>query len=344
MNTIWLETKYVSLLSSRFRNFKKRGMYQWNFSCPICGDSKKNPRKARGYIFNDKGKLRYYCHNCNKPMLFRDFLKSVDLSLYNDYTKERLMAFNQEKALVDQAHDEFVKKLEKPKFIAETPLNSLKKISQLKEDHPAKLYVEKRLIPPNYHHKLFLTLKFKEFVNSVIPGKFESVEIDEPRLIIPFLDEDRKLFGFQGRSFKKTGLRYITIMLEDRPKLFGLDTVKAHKHIYAFEGPIDSMFIPNSVASAGGTIDTDLEAISKDRNLFTIVYDNEPRNKQIVKKISKSISLGYPVCIWPESVKEKDINSMVMSGYTTDEILDIIEENTFTGLQAELRLSLWRKI
>ena len=63
-----VESKYIRLLSHRLRNFKQKKDYVWNFSCPICGDSKKNLLKARGYVYS-KGNnlfviLIYYevCH------------------------------------------------------------------------------------------------------------------------------------------------------------------------------------------------------------------------------------------------------------------------------------------
>jgi hypothetical protein len=175
---------------------------------------------------------------------------------------------------------EFVDKMKTPVFVKETGLKDLKKVSQLKADHPVKQYIIKRQIPSDTHYKLFLCMKFKAWVNTMLPGKFEDTENDEPRLILPFLDQDKKLFGFQGRSFKKTGIRYITIILDDeKPKIFGLDTMDPSKDIYVVEGPIDSLFLPNGIASAGGDLITPLNYLDVQKDKFVVVYDNEPRNK-----------------------------------------------------------------
>lgn len=328
----WLDLKYIQLLSPQLERFKKVGD-SFNFRCPVCGDSKKSKSKARGWIFSNNGYSHFFCHNCSASMKFKDFLKYNNSTLYYDYIKETFGEQEKEKSDLQQ----FVDKMKKPEYIKTSGLKSIKKISQLAHDHPAKLYVMKRQIPMNMHHKLFYAPKFKNWVNSMIPNKFASIKHDEPRLIIPFLDEDGELIGFQGRSFKKDDpLKYITIMLKDYPKIYGMDSINRNEIIYTFEGPIDAMFIPNSIASAGGRLDTNLK--SANISDCVLVYDNEPRSPETIKKIKKSIKLGYKVCIWPENIEQKDINDMIIAGYTADEIKEIIDKNTYSGLKADLML------
>jgi hypothetical protein len=267
------------------------------------------------------------------------FIKSQDPTLYAEYLKERML----EDGHKDEVQ-EFVDKMKTPVFVKETGLKDLKKVSQLKADHPVKQYITKRQIPPETHYKLFLCMKFKAWVNTMLPGKFEDTENDEPRLILPFIDQDKKLFGFQGRSFKKTGIRYITIILdEEKPKIFGLDTMDPSKDIYVVEGPIDSLFLPNGIASAGGDLITPLNYLDVQKENFIVVYDNEPRNKHTVKHIEKAIESGYRVCIWPTTMEHKDINDMVLAGYAKEKVKDIIDECTYSGPTAKLHLALWRK-
>jgi hypothetical protein len=269
------------------------------------------------------------------------FIKTQDPTLYAEYLKDRML----ENGHKDETQ-EFVDKMKTPVFVKTTGLKDLKKVSQLKPEHPVKLYIQNRLIPSDTHHKLFLVMKFKEWVNTMLPDKFdeESLKTDEPRLIIPFLDKDKKLFGFQGRSFKKTGVRYITIILDDeQPKIFGLDTMDPSKDIYVVEGPIDSLFLPNGIASAGGDLITPLQQLDVQKDKFVVVYDNEPRNKHTVKHIVKAIDSGYRVCIWPTAIEQKDINDMVLAGYTIDKVKEIIDECTYSGPTAKLHLAIWRK-
>lgn len=348
MSYQWLDAKYVSLLSFRLRNFRARGQHNWNFSCPLCGDSKTNKRKARGYVYPLKGKLVYHCHNCNATMDIQKFLKTIDQSLYDEYVRERLMA---DPATVKKQQEnaeltDFVKKLQPPKFQANTPLKKLKKVSVLPVEHPVKKYIQNRKIPSEFHYKLFLTNGFKKWVNSFIPDKFENEANDEPRLIIPMLDKDNNMFGFQGRSFKKNSLlRYITIMFdESKPKLFGLDKLVDNYIVRVVEGPIDSMFLPNCIASCGGDIIVDLPYVSTNKDNFVIIYDNEPRNPDTIRKMEKALDAGYKICIWPDNLTQKDINDMVMGGMESKKIVDMIDTNTFSGLEAKARLQMWKRV
>lgn len=348
MSLIWLDSKYLSLVSFRLRNFKRKGS-AWNFSCPYCGDSKTDKRKARGYVYSKKGKLRFHCHNCGVPGVdIPKLIKHLDLGLYDEYVKEKLLADPQQQEKSDV--QVFAEKMKKPTFIKDTPLKKLKKISQFSPDSVVKKYIDQRKIPTKYHYKLFFCKEFKAWVNTLQPGKFEPDAEgnlhDEPRLVIPFLDKEGNLFAIQGRSFRKnTNLRYITIMFdEEKPKLYGLDTIDEKLPIYVVEGPIDSMFLPNCLASAGSDVTTNLNSISEDKSKFIIVYDNEPRNKEIVRKIERAIDAGFPVCIWPESLEQKDINDMVMAGMKLRKIVETINESTYTGLEAKLKFQQWKKV
>lgn len=339
----WLDVKYANMLSLRLERFK-RVSGNFNFRCPVCGDSKKNKSKTRGWILASGAKARFYCHNCSASMSFPNFLKYIDQGMYFEYIKDRMLETSGGKS-AEQKPD-YTVTMKKPNFVKSTGLSTLKKISSLPVGHPAKVYIQSRSIPSNLHHRLFYAPKFKAWVNSILSDKFEDLDKDEPRLIIPFLDQEQTLFGFQGRSFRKNDdLKYITILLdESKPKLFGLDTVDSTKTVYAFEGPIDSLFIPNSIASAGGRIDTNLRLTNLPKENIVVVYDNEPRSKETVHKMESAIELGFKVLIWPETVKEKDINDMILSGMSSDSIKSIIDHNIYYDLAAKLQLATWKKL
>ena len=337
---MWIEQKYVTLLSSRLRNFKKIKQDLWNFSCPICGDSKKNLRAARGYIYNVKGKLRYHCHNCGITLTVQQLIKEIDSTLYLELRKEIYLENKPEVK-------EEIFEMKKPIFIKKTVLNSLQKIADLPDDHYVKQYVVNRQIPNKFLFKLYFAPKFKEFVNSVFPDKLGESAPEEPRLIIPIISSDDKtLVGFQGRSFDpKDTIRYMTIMLDEtQPRIYGLDGLDVDKRVVVTEGPIDSMFIPNAIATAGGDIKRELQLTNIPKKNIVICYDAEGRNPYTVKKIASSIASGYNVVIFPESIEQHDINDMILAGYTSDQISKLIDENTYSGLQATLKLNMWKKI
>lgn len=335
---IYIDLKYVGLLSGRLERLKRKSGNIYNCRCPICGDSITDRTKTRGYIYEKKGTMLYFCHNCGASMSFGNFIKTIDPELFKQYTQEKFV----EKYSNTEIKVDPILVTAPPKFIKDSPLKKLKKISQLDHRHPAKLYVDKRRIPPSTHFKLFYAPKFKEWVNSFVPDKFDINGVDEPRLIIPFLDADKNFFGLQGRSFSPNGLRYITIIVdENKPKIFGLDTVDLTRRIYVTEGPIDSLFLDNAVAMAGADVNA---SWFPDKSKLVFVYDNEPRNAEIIKRIEKTIDQGLKVCIWPEDIHEKDINDMILSGLSRSNIKTIIDSNTHEGLAAHLSLSKWKRI
>lgn len=277
-------------------------------------------------------------------MALPNFIKTLDQNLYNQFVMEKLKGDKDPK---QQDLDDFVSKMKKPVFIKETPLNKLKKISQLSPDHPAKQFIDKRKIPTPYHAKLFYCPNFKYFTNELIPGKFdeESIDRDEARILIPFINKDKKLHAYQGRAIADSAVKYITIVLDDeQPKLYGLDTVDFNKKTYVMEGPIDAMFIPNSIATAGGDLVSALCDVAAAKTSLVVVYDNEPRSKETIKKLDKAIMQGYNVCIWPENFEHKDINDAVLSGLSPEFIRYIIDQHTYRDLAAKLALSKWSKV
>jgi len=338
----YIDTKYIQLVSASLENFKNKGNGVYNMRCPFCGDSQTNKSKARGYIFQKENKPIFKCHNCGQGATLNNFIKHVNPSLAKEYALERFGTKERRKPITP-ASKPSLRFQKRPEYL-KTPLGKLKKVSQLDTDHPVRQYVESRKIPKRVHYKLFYAPKFNAFAHQFAPNKFDLIENDEPRLIIPFIDRNKQLVAFQGRAFGKSSLRYITVKIdEEAPKVFGLESIDRSKTVYIVEGPIDSMFLDNAVAMAGADLTADaLNAIGTTDLVF--VFDNEPRNKDILRRIEKVADLGYSIALFPDYVKEKDINDMVLGGRDPDEIQAIISNNTYKGLQAKAKLSEWRKV
>ena len=151
-------------------------------------------------------------------------------------------------------------------------------------------------------------------------------------------DREKNLIGFQGRSLVPNSVKYITVMLnDDSPKLYGLESIDEEKPIYIVEGPFDSTFVENSVAMCGS--DVDIRSFGWCDYIW--VLDNEPRNREIVNRISKLVDRGDKIVIWPSSIREKDINDMVLSGH---DVMNVLKLNTYSGLEAKVKFNTWKKI
>ena len=337
---MYIDIKYLNLVSPQLQQFKKKGDFLWNFRCPYCGDSHKSRTKARGYVFRKKNDLFYKCHNCGVGATLPNLIKHLDSKTYDDYILERYRE--------EGEHRSKYSPVPKPEFNFNAPVfkkdifKSLRSISELATTHPARRLVEERKIPKQFlSNDLYLCDSFYKFTNTIIKNKFPTLGGDHPRLLIPFRNEKGEIFAYQGRAFGKEVPKYITIKLdEDADKIYGLDRVNKNKQIYVVEGPIDSMFLDNCVAVAGADFSKQLSIDGE----VTIIFDNEPRNKEICKQIEKTISQGRNVVIWPDSMKHKDINDMILAGYSKDVVQQIIKHNTFNGASAQLRFAEWRKI
>ena len=307
----------------------------WNFRCPICGDSQKNRVKARGFMFLLKGKMVYKCHNCGISMGFPKFLEIMDNVMHKEYKLEKFKENNTARKIKPKTDMRKVKRVvsAKPEFKVDV-LKDAQPISELNTSHPAKEYILKRKLPTE---TLYFVEKFKEWTNSVKPGTFEDTKYDEPRIIIPFRDKDGVVFGFQGRSLTPGGLRYITILLEERTKIFGLERVDTTKRVFVVEGPFDSLLLDNCVAMAGADVSLLGDTLGND---VVYVYDNEPRNKQITDRIQKHIKSGDSVVIWPRDVTEKDVNDMLLAGR---DVNSVVKYNVYKGLKSTLKFNEWKK-
>lgn len=337
--SIFIDRTFLLRVSAKLPKFTQKKTDLYNFRCPICGDSSKNKVKARGYVYAKKGNYFFMCHNCGASMNFYNFLDKVDSHLLKEYALERYKNGDDSKKTVSNT-EIGVFKTSSPVFKKKLPLPSL---DTLPEEHYAKVYVTGRKIPESHMASLYYAEDFKDFVENGIKVEKDGLKENDPRLVIPFYDEEKNLVAVQGRALGESKLRYITVKMNDEGiKLFGLDRVNKEEDVYVTEGPIDSLFLENAVATADATLTNAAKYIDKSK--LILVYDNEPRNKDICRHMEKAIEEHYRIVIWPEMIEEKDINEMVLSGFSPEEIQDIISKNAFQNLRAKMEFINWKKV
>ena len=320
-----VDSKYIGLVSSRLQKFKRVKADLYNFRCPICGDSQKHKNKARGYFYQVKTNTNFKCHNCGASLSLNNFLKQIDPVLHKQYTMEKFKEGYTGKGFV----------VEEPKFDFKKPV--FKKqidLPKASEVSVAREYLEKRKLDPS---KFYFASKFKKWVNTQ-KQTFDTIRRDESRIIIPMYDTERNLIGFQGRALGPNFVKYITVMLNDNaPKIYGLETIDSKETVYVVEGPFDSTFVKNSIALCG----SDGDMAHLEGSSIVYVYDNEPRNQEILSRIERCIDRGERVVIWPRGIEQKDINDMFLVGY---DIMDTLKSNTYSGLEAKVKFNNWKKV
>ena len=321
-----IDSKYIGLISSRLQKFKRVKSNLYNFRCPICGDSQKHKNKARGYFYQIKTNTNFKCHNCGASLSFNNFLKQIDPTLHKQYTLEK---FKEGHA----GGRNFV--VEEPKFDFTKPVFKAKlDLPKASEVPMAKEYLTKRKLDPN---KFYFAQKFQEWTNKQ-KQTFDNIVRDECRIVIPLYDTNSELIGFQGRSLVPNSIKYITVMLNDnKPKIYGLEKINEREPIFIVEGPFDSTLVENSIAMCGSDVDIRTYNWSD----YIWVFDNEPRNREINNRVSKIIDRGDKVVIWPNHIKQKDINDMVLSNI---DVMSVLKSNTYSGLKAKVKFNNWKKI
>ena len=324
---VFIDVKFIMMLSPRLDKFKKLRDYLYNFRCPFCGDSEKFTNKARGYFYRVKDQMNFRCHNCSHGTTAGNVIKELDPDLYKEYVKEKWETSGYGNGGRTQEPNF---KFREPIFKKKDPkLRDLVPINKLTTTHPARQVVEARKIPEKHFDKFFLVHRFYEWAEI-------SSNQDHPRLVIPFYNEDGEVFAAQGRAFGKEQPKYLTTKFDDKPKIFGLERVDWNRKVYVVEGPIDSLFIHNCIAVAG----SDFQHIPQDG--VVVILDNEPRSKEIIKKMANLIDTDYELVIWPSDIQEKDVNDMILAG--RQDIKTIIDNNTFSGLEARMKLAAWKRI
>ena len=170
-----IDSKYVTLVSSRLQKFKRVKANLYNFRCPICGDSQKHKNKARGYLYQVKSNTNFKCHNCGASSSLNNFLKQIDPVLHKQYTMEKFKEgfaggrnFVVEEPKFEFSKPVFKKKLDLPRA-SEVPI--------------AEKYLTKRGLDST---KFYFADKFKQWVNTQ-KKTFDYIKQDESRIIIPCL-------------------------------------------------------------------------------------------------------------------------------------------------------------
>jgi len=343
--TLFIDKKFINLMSGQLERFSWKKENLANCRCPICGDSTKNKVKARGFFFEKKGEFFFKCHNCSVGLNLYNFMSKVSPNLCKEYSLEK---FKEKETPIkrEPKKDMLFSKKPKKKYTIELPT-----VAELPPNHLCRQFVELRKIPKAMWKHLYYAEDFAQWASRINKDSADGLA-HESRLVIPILDRKGYLVGAQGRILKvstdrnaRKSVRYITIKPDEQEhkSWYGLDRLDLTGTVYVVEGPLDSLFIPNCVATVGMS---DVFNLPKELKGRSVVYvmDNEPRNLQVIQTMEKLVDQYKRVCIWPDHIKHKDVNDMIMDGMNSSEILNIINSNSASGLEAQIRINKWKKI
>ena len=341
--SLHIDLKYTQLLTPRFEKYTRKNDYLFNVRCPLCGDSKKNKSKMRGYIYRKSNDLFYRCHNCGAGCSLGNLIKQLDGNLFKEYLMERYKSGELGKSFETNN----TLQITSPKFdkIETKAFDNAERCDMLPEQHFCIQYLKTRRVPQSVYSRLYYTDNYKKLCDEVYPQHDKKITEDK-RLVIPFYNEYNDLIAISGRALENADnkLRYVTIRTnsDENKLIYGLDRINSSGKVVLVEGPIDSLFLNNCLASADANLSLTREQL--DIQDVTLVFDNEPRNKEILSLMDRAMKNGNKIVIWPNTMIGKDINEFIMNGISSDEIESIISSNTFTGIQAQLKFNMWKRL
>ena len=338
---LYVDEAWMKRLSLGLKRFKKVKNNVHVCRCPFCGDSKKSSTITRFYFYVRKGSLNVQCKNCNYSHSFFVFVKDYSPQQFEEYKKETLLdSFKPRNHHTEEPVNTILKSSNnKPEFSRSIKhLKHTINCVNLKENHPATVYLYNRGFKLAQIERLLYTDDFKAVCMQLNKESSKKLVDNEQRIVIPFYDEEGSIKLIQGRSLKESKMKYITIKLSnDVDKFYGLESIDQSKTTYCVEGPLDSLFVDNCMA----TCDANLTRSNAD----VLIFDNEPRNPDIVKLIGGAIDQGRSVVIWPNSPDSKlDINDMIQSGVSQKMLMSVIRKCTYKGLMAKLEFNKWKKV
>jgi len=341
--SLFIDIKYLQLISVRLEGFHRKSEYLWNCRCFLCGDSQKKKTKMRGYFFREKDRIIYKCHNCARTHQIRTILKQFDSLLYKEYLLESYSDSHQHQKKIQQTR---VQSIPAVRFdvVKQTTIEGAERCDYLPDQHHCRLYLMRRQIPVSRWSLLHYTDNYETVIRHLAPDELKKVRADA-RLLIPFYDTYGSLAAMSGRALAAAAeLRYVTIRLTDGTEklVYGLERIKSDQPLIITEGPLDSLFFENAVAS--GDVNLMTVAAQVNHSDVYLVFDNERRNKEIVEMMRKAIYGGYRVMFWSETIRGKDINEMILNGHTSEELTQAIYRDSASGLTAKTKLAFWKKV
>lgn len=341
-----IDLQWLNVISYSLERFTRVKDNVFNCRCPVCGDSPTDKKKKRFFFYVRKGSLNTMCHKCGYSRSFYNFMKDQYPLEFDTYKKETLFDA--------VSRDKPASKVVAPKqqnnaaqrdtgALKHITLEQLKStaicVAELPKDHTARKYLEDRKFGLAELQRLYFTEDFKQTAMLLNKQSSEKLQEKESRIIIPFTRQDNTIEIIQGRSLQQnSALRYITIKThDDAVKLFGLSSINKNKVVSCVEGPLDSLFVDNCIA----TCDANLNRSDADR----LIWDIQPRAKEILGYMEEAIESGRSLVIWPMVPHKKlDINDLVKMGVTKEALMNMINKHTYSGLTAKLKFVQWKKL
>lgn len=276
-----------------------------NLACPVCGDSHEDSTKKRGNLYWDT--LQYHCFNCGVHSDAYQLLKEYNINFRDREDSIAVIDYIQNHKIEVQNTEVLELGIFKKIHELAPTRQQLKqwfKFVDIEPGDPAFFYLRNRMLSHKLEHFMYSP--------------------KDRRIIVLNLAPKDKVIGFQTRALSKhRSARYLTydivkiytetgqhldatedelLSLKKISTLFGVLTADLQREVTMFEGPIDSMFINNSIGLATAGRDTqEFDEIPTIRYMF----DNDHTGK---KKMMEKLKRGKKIFIWDKFLKDTKLD------------------------------------
>ena len=326
------------------------------FNCPVCYADGKSEPKSMVVIESVRADcIVLYCHRASCPsralsktgggIRLATYLRHFQPDVYENYraalqAEARGIAPKPPAAVPAPPVSSERHSAADPETLLAFIRSELPSAFSLAEDHPARLYVERRRLPER-HRDLLLWDDAFNHTAFLLDGQDRR---PGARLVIPYLDvTGKKLTAILGRSIQPdVQPKYLAAKVDpDSSLIFGLDRVDPDQRVLVLEGPLDSLFLDNAAAVTGTALTKAAEFLPKEQ--LVLVYDNQAK---IADHMIRAAQDGFRVAVWwfQGGEGKKDINDLVMAGNDPEKLAALLVENSFTGTEAIRRIWRWRDL
>jgi len=274
----------------------------YNASCPICREGSSWGSKKRLYYYPTSN--TFYCFNCSRSWNALKWICEVS----NSSPEEVFCEIKENNTSID-VFKKTTPFVSKKKELPSLPYDSInifdsiqnKFYSKNKIFNTAVEYCKNRKLDTAVNRSKSLYISFTDIYH-------------KNRLCIPFYDRFNKVIFYQTRSLDGSNPKYLGKVGYEK-SLFGIDNIDVSlEYIFIFEGPIDSMFVKNSVSAAGLTLN---QLQRKQLNEYPFhkkiwVLDNPSFDNTAKEKTNELIEKGEHVFMWTPDMKFKDFNDLAV--------------------------------
>lgn len=327
--------RYINFIG--LEDVHKASSNHYYAKCPYCKQKGLSTRDRKFYILTTKG-VNVYCHRCGVRKSFANFL--------SDFYPSMLESIKGEIYLGKKVESELILEPVKPKEIIKATPEILKSLLRISGNKDAEDYCRSRKFPSMVFNEFYYCENYRKFLFENHLIEKEPFKSKDKRIVIPYYDDKGQLTHIQGRAIDKSDkFRYMTItLIENTPKIWGLDKINKNTNIKICEGVFDAIFVNNSLAV--GSAFTDLKFLMEkgiELKNVTFCFDHDiETNPQLKIAADKYLSMGAKLFFWEKfkNYKIKDFNDYILEGNSIEALNKMIDNNSYAGLVAKVRLKM----